>query len=97
MSAVARSHGLLDVINPNYVPSTEKEQELLTLKNNFMFAVWATKLLTPLGKQSVRKHRATGDAQAVWREIQHNALKTTRALVHCDTIHTFLTANKYSD
>jgi hypothetical protein len=94
---VARSHGLLDVITPNYVPSTEKEQELLTLKNNFMFAVWATKLLTPLGKRSVRKHRATGDAQAVWREIQHDALNTTRASMHCDTIHTFLTANKYSN
>jgi hypothetical protein len=69
-------HGLLDVIDPDYVPTTEKEQELLTLKNNFMFAVWAMKLLTPSGKQSVRRHRATGDAQAVWREIQHDALKT---------------------
>jgi hypothetical protein len=97
VSAVARSHGLLDVINPNYVPTTEKEQELLTLKNNFMFAVWATKLMTPSGKRSLRKHRATGDAQAVWRELQHNALKTTRATLHCDTIHSFLTANKYSD
>jgi hypothetical protein len=97
VSAVARSHGLLDVIDPNYVPTTEKEQELLTLKNNFMFAVWATKLLTPSGKQSVQRHRATGDAQAVWREIQNDALKTTRASLQCDTIHSFLTTNKFSD
>jgi hypothetical protein len=97
VSAVARSHGLLDVIDPEYVPTTEKEQELLTLKNNFMFAVWATKLLTPASKRSVRRHRATGDAQAVWREIRDDALKTTRASLQCDTIHSFLTSKKFSD
>jgi hypothetical protein len=97
VSAVARSHGLLDVIDPDYVPNTEKEQELLTLKNNFMFAVWATKLLTPASKRSVRRHRVTGDAQAVWKEIRDDALKTTRASLQCDTIHSFLTTNKYSD
>jgi hypothetical protein len=95
--AVARSHGLLDVLDPNYVPTTEKEQELLTLKNNFMFAVWATKLLTPASKRSVRRHRATGNAQAVWTEIRNDALKTTRASLQCDTIHSFLTSNKFSD
>ena len=56
-------------MDPNYTPGIEpEEQELFEAKQTFMFSVFNTNLQTDMGKTIVRRHLASTDAQAVWKE-----------------------------
>ena len=70
---VAKSHECSDVLDPNYTPGSEpEEQELFEAKQTFMFSVFNTNLQTDMGKTNVRKNLATTDAQAVWKELSEH-------------------------
>ena len=74
---VAKTHECSDVLDPNYTPGSEpEEQELLGAKQTFMFSVFNTNLQTDMGKTIVRKHLASTDAQAVWKELSEH-MKTS--------------------
>ena len=68
---VAKTHECNDVLDPNYTPGSEpEEQELLEAKQTFMFSVFNANLQTDMGKIIVRRHLANTDAQAVWKELR---------------------------
>ena len=70
---VAKTHECSDVLDPNYTPGSEpEEQELLEAKQTFMLSVFNTNLQTDMGKTIVRRHLASTDAQAVWKEISEH-------------------------
>ena len=70
---VAKTHECSDVLDPNYTPGSEpEEQELLEAKQTFMFSVFNTNLQTDMGKTIVRRHLASTDAQAVWKELSEH-------------------------
>ena len=70
---VAKTHACSDVLDPNYTPSSEpEEQELFEAKQTFMFSVFNTNLQTDMGKTIVRRHLAHTDAQAVWKELSEH-------------------------
>ena len=74
---VAKTHECSDVLDPNYTPGSEpEEQELFEAKQTFMFSVFNTNLQTDMGKTIVRSHLATTDAQAVWKELSEH-MKTS--------------------
>ena len=74
---VAKTHECNDVLDPNYTPGSEpEEQELFEAKQTFMFSVFNTNLQTDMGKTIVRKHLASTDAQAVWKELSEH-MKTS--------------------
>ena len=74
---VAKTHECSDVLDPNYTPGSEpEEQELFEAKQAFMFSVFNTNLQTDMGKTIVRRHLATTDAQAVWKELSEH-MKTS--------------------
>ena len=74
---VAKTHECSDVLDPNYTPGSEpEEQELFEAKQTFMFSVFNTNLQTDIGKTIVRKHLASTDAQAVWKELSEH-MKTS--------------------
>ena len=74
---VAKTHECSDVLDPNYTPGSEpEEQELFETKQTFMFSVFNTNLQTDMGKTIVRKHLASTDAQAVWKELSEH-MKTS--------------------
>ena len=74
---VAKTHECSDVLDPNYTPGSEPEaQELFEAKQTFMFCVFNTNLQTDMGKTIVRRHLATTDAQAVWKELSEH-MKTS--------------------
>ena len=74
---VAKTHKCSDVLDPNYTPGSEPEQqELFEAKQTFMFSVFNTNLQTDMGKTIVRRHLATTDAQAVWKELSEH-MKTS--------------------
>ena len=63
---VAKTHKCSEVLDPNYTPGSEpEEQELFEAKQTFMFSVFNANLQTDMGKTIVRRHLASTDAQAV--------------------------------
>ena len=70
---VAKTHECSDVLDPNYTPGIEpEEQELFEAKQTFMFSVFNANLQTDMGKTIVRRHLANTDAQAVWKELSEH-------------------------
>ena len=70
---VAKTHECSDVLDPNYNPGSEpEEQELFEAKQTFTFSVFNTNLQTDMGKTIVRRHLASTDAQAVWKELSEH-------------------------
>ena len=74
---VAKTHECSEVLDPNYTQGSEpEEQELFEAKQTFMFSVFNTNLQTNMGKTIVRRHLASTDAQAVWKELSEH-MKTS--------------------
>ena len=73
LSIVAKTHECSEVLDPNYTPGSEpEEQELFDAEQTFMFSVFNTNLQTDMGKTIVRRHLASTDAQAVWKELSEH-------------------------
>ena len=70
---VAKTHECCEVLDPNYTPGSEpEEQELFEAKQIFMFSVFNTNLQTDMGKTIIRRHLASTDAQAVRKELSEH-------------------------
>ena len=70
---VAKTHKCNEVLDPNYTPGSEpEEQELYEAKQTFMFSVFNANLQTDMGKTIVRRHLANTDAQAVWKDLSEH-------------------------
>ena len=70
---VAKTHECREVLDPNYTPGSEpEEEELSEAKQTFMYSVFNTNLQTDMGKTIVRRHLASTDAQAVWKELSEH-------------------------
>ena len=70
---VAKTHECNEVLDPNYTPGSEpEEQELFEAKQTFMFSIFDANLQTDMGKTIVRRHLANTDAQAVWKELSEH-------------------------
>ena len=70
---VAKTHECSEVLDPNYTPGSEPEEEqLFEAKQTFMFSVFNTNLQTDMGKTIVRRHLASTDAQAEWKELSEH-------------------------
>ena len=70
---VAKTHECSEVLDPNYTPGSEPEEtELFEAKQTFMFSVFNANLQTDMGKTIVRRHLASTDAQAVWKELSEH-------------------------
>ena len=74
---VAKTHKCSEVLDPNYTPGSEhEEKELFEAKQTFIFSVFNTNLQTDMGKTIVRRHLASTDAQAMWKELSEH-MKTS--------------------
>ena len=70
---VAKTHECSEVLDPNYTPGSEpEEEELFEAKQTFMFSVFNTNLQTDMGKTIVRRHLASTEAQALWKELSEH-------------------------
>ena len=73
LSIVAKTHECSEVLDPSYTPGSEPEkQELFEAEQTFMFSVFNTNLQTDMGRTIVRRHLASTDAQAVWKELSEH-------------------------
>ena len=70
---VAKAHECNEVLDPNYTPGSEpEEQQLFEAKQTFMFSVFNANHQTDMGKTIVRRHLANTDAQSVWKELSEH-------------------------
>jgi len=69
LTAAAIAQGLGNVLNPKYKPSTHDEITLFALQKDFMHSVFHNILKTDVGKDLLRKHEPTRDAQALHSEL----------------------------
>jgi len=65
----ATAQGYRNVLSTTYIPEDDEAAFLWEEHQSFMFDVFADKIQTPTGKQIVRKHEATLDAQQVWADL----------------------------
>ena len=76
---VAKTHECSEVLDPSYTPGSEpEEEELSEAKQTVMFSVFNANLQTDMGKTIVRKHLASTDAQAVWKELSEHMRTSSR-------------------
>ena len=69
LHATAANHGLSNVLNPDYVPTTDEELELFNAHNKFMFLVFMNHLKTAKASVAVRRHELNQDAQKVYADL----------------------------
>src|SRR6056300_1578149 len=77
--AIARSHGTLHVLDPNYHPQSPDEIELFDRHLAFIYNVFTTHILTSKGKELVRKYQSTYDAQSVYDELREYHRESEKA------------------
>jgi hypothetical protein len=97
-TAQARSQGLSDNFDPNFVPVTPEAIELFGEKQKFVFAVFDKILLTDKGKSSLVRHYAkTSDAQKVFRDLSLYASSPTMANMEAEDLLKYITSIRFGD
>ena len=80
--ATVHAHKLENVIDQNYTPLTKGDQRLLQDQNTFLYDVFVSKILTPMGQHYVRQYEDTRDARSVWTSYLGYMKTSTRAEKH---------------
>eukprot|EP00934_Nitzschia_sp_Nitz4_P004676 Nitzschia sp. Nitz4//scaffold468_size5769//118//5631//NITZ4_009203-RA/size5769-snap-gene-0.0-mRNA-1//-1//CDS//3329552515//4666//frame0 len=91
--STARAHGCGQVLDANYVPSSDDELVDFVEQQSFMYSVFVDKVQTLQGKRIINKYKATFDAQKVFAELSEHAMKSTSAALTSSNILTFLTSD----
>ena len=68
MLAVARVHGVEDVLDPFYKPTMFKK-DLFDEMSKFVYAILLQNVKTPQGTAIVKEQLASANAQTVWAEL----------------------------
>ena len=92
VTSTAHSHGCQDVLDSKYVPHNSDDIQLFDEKNNFMYDVFNSKLLTSQGKYFVREYEDTRDAQSVWKDYCRFMKSSTRAYIMMEDLMKKLTS-----
>ena len=88
----SHSHGCQDVLDSKYVPHNSDDIQLFDEKNNFMYDVFNSKLLTSQGKYFVREYEDTRDSQSVWKDYCIFMKSSTREDIMMEDLMTKLTS-----
>ena len=66
---IAKSHNVSEILDLiSHSRPSQEEKELFEAKQTFMYKVFKETLLTDMGRNKVRMHHRTTDAQDVWKE-----------------------------
>ena len=95
--AIGASHGVLEVLNENYIPKSEEDRTLFEAKNIFIYSVLSSCLLTVKSKVYLRKYSAKLDAQAVIREMVSDMRSGTSGDVKMEQLEAELEKFKLDD
>jgi hypothetical protein len=71
LKATANSHGLSNILNPDFKPTTPDEIALFLVQQTFMYSVFEQCLHTNKSRHVVQTHQSTGNAQQVYSGLLH--------------------------
>ena len=92
-----RAQDLEEITDPNWTPSTPEEQAIFEYKQKFVYAILESKVLTSKGKEIVRKHDATANAQLAYKELLAHHTNSTSAQIAARDIQSYFTTAKFGD
>ena len=92
----AKSHGLEDVLNCGYSPSSPEDKDLFHEKQKFLFSVLDHVIHTNMGKTIVRKHTDTMNAQQAYAEITQFYSSSTLARQNASDLIQYCTSARYT-
>ena len=95
--AIARSHGMLHVLDPSHEPGTPEQIELYEKQLAFLYNVFTTKLLTTKGKELVRKYQTTFDACSIYSELCEYYRESDKADGDKSELLTFIMTHRLTD
>jgi hypothetical protein len=67
--ATAKTHDMMEVLDPTYVPTNTDDIALFEAKQTFMYSVFEEHLQTDMGKTLVCTHELMLDAQKIYGEL----------------------------
>ena len=88
----ARAQDVMEVLDTNYVPTTQEQRDLFEEKQKFVYAILEAKVKTDRGRALVREHEHDFDAQAVYRKLKEHHLQSTKAQIDSSTILSYVTS-----
>ena len=89
--ALARAHGIEEVFDPQYRPSSYDEFLQFKTKQSFMYAALRYSIRPTELRQYVEQHAATSDAQAVMIDILDHIRNSTHAMISTKDMLTEIT------
>ena len=93
-----RAQDVANVLDSKYRPGPGTDDEALFLEHQkYMFNVFNKTLLTNKGKELVRQHSDTGDAQALFTALLAHAQDSTAADINATELLTYLSSSKVDD
>jgi hypothetical protein len=69
LKATANSHGISQILDPAYVPSTDNARELLQVQQTFMYSVFERCMHANKSRHVVQTFESTADAQGLNDEL----------------------------
>ena len=82
VTALALVHGVDDVLDPDYNPTSMQDVENFMAAQKFMWAVVISTVKTTMGKSIIRKNKK--DAQKVFMELDKHYRQSLQASYNCD-------------
>ena len=89
--------GCSNVIDDSYTPATQDERELFQRQQLYIYSIFERTLKIDDGKDLVRKHHSTHDAQRVYTDLKAFALKSTAASLNAADLLTYITSARLGD
>ena len=97
--ATCKTHDCTDILDPSFAPNPldMDEVKLFEAKQEFMFSVFDHCLQTDITKDFVRKYEDTGDAQAIYKELEDYRKTSTAADIKCQEQMEYFTTAKFDE
>jgi hypothetical protein len=84
--AQAFAQDVVNVFNPKYKPRGSEEKDLFTLQLYYVYAIFYSNLKTDFGRKLVWDYESLQNAQAIWRELSHDAEKSMVAQLNATNL-----------
>ena len=84
-------------LDPKFNPIGDKAKALFAEKQKYMFQILHNNVQTDKGKQILKEHMDTYDAQKAFKELTEHALESTAAKISSSTLLTYITSAKIND
>ena len=93
----ANAQGVERVLDAAFTPSSTEDDAVFQAQQKFMMAVLTDKLKTDKGKEIVRTHADSFDAQAAWQELVAHHTSSTQAEADAESILHYLISSCIND